>query len=148
MLLLIHHSLIKRHISNFIRGDTIMRRLLFAGILAILVLAALVTSQVFPGAKSDVAYAAAATITMDSGCLLFNGNDVLVVASSDHAVVTNVTNNNQTILKCSVKGTTPPPSGKAAILKEFGCNTPGGFTTNTRSVVSASGNSTLTCKLP
>lgn len=84
-----------------------------------------------------------ATITRDAGCFLFDGNDALVFASKDKAVVTN---SGRTVLKCQAD-VTPPPDGKAHVMTGFDCYAAGTLTTNTHSIVSASGKSTLTCRV-
>jgi len=83
----------------------------------------------------------AATVTNDSGCALFDGNGGLVLADSDHAVVTS--NGNGT-LTCRAKGVANT-SGHAVTQDGFLCNTPAGITSDTHSTVSANGNSTLVC---
>jgi len=117
------------------------------GLFAIPVIAAIMIGA---GASAQLAMAdpdgtnpQSATITRDLGCLLFDGNDALVFADADKVVVTS---SGKATLKCS-GDVTPPPDGKAHVMKGFVCSTPLGFTTNSHSTVSASGHSTLTCRV-
>ncbi len=86
-----------------------------------------------------------ATITRDFGCNLFDGNGNLVNVSESKSVVTS---SGHETLKCSAKGLPPADDGRAAVQRGFVCNTFLGTTTKTHSTVSASGNSTLTCRVP
>ena len=83
-----------------------------------------------------------ASISRDFGCNVFDGDGNLVFTTGSLSIVTS---SGHTTLKCSadVENTT----GKAQVMKGFGCNTFLGFTTNSHSTVSASGKSTLTCRV-
>jgi len=117
------------------------------GLFAIPVIAAIMIGA---GASAQLAMAdpdgtnpQTATITRDLGCLLYDGNDILVLADADKVVVTSSGN---ATLKCS-GDVEPPADGKASVQKGFLCLTPLGLTNDSHSTVSASGHSTLTCRV-
>ena len=94
---------------------------------------------------ASAAQAAPAKITRDFGCNLFNGNGSLVTVRD--ATLSVVTSSGNANLTCRATGLTPPPDGKAAVQRGFGCNTFLGFTTKSHSTVSPSGNSKLVCQV-
>jgi hypothetical protein len=87
----------------------------------------------------------AAVVIKDDGCDMLNQvGSVVVVATSDHSVLTSKGN---TTLKCSA--TTPNDSGKALKFNKdntgLQCYTALGFTDNWQQTISKSGQSTLSC---
>ncbi len=118
------------------------------GLFAIPVIA---TIMIVAGASTQLAIAdpdgsnpQSAFITRDFGCGLFDGEGNVVTADSSHAVVTSDGSGN---MKCTAKGVTPPPSVHAEVLEGFLCSTPAGVTTDTISVVTPKGKSTLSCQV-
>ena len=94
---------------------------------------------------------AQAVVISDQGCGLFDGDGNIVLASSDHSVITPSGNGNCN-LKCSVKGVANS-SGRAVNLDStivpISCGIPGcAPTANWHETISASGNATLTCLVP
>ena len=83
-----------------------------------------------------------AFIDKDFNCGMFDGDGGFLITGDSHVVV----NDNNTNFKCSAKGVANS-TGKAVVFEGFGCRTQGGFTTDSREVISASGNATLTCKV-
>ncbi|MBD2603313.1 hypothetical protein H6G81_01915 [Scytonema hofmannii FACHB-248] len=88
---------------------------------------------------------AQAQLFNDFGCGVFDGNGNSVFADGNtKSVITG--NGNNTILQCQGQ-VTPPSDGNAVIQKGFPCGTFLGLTYDSMSVVSANGNSTLTCHI-
>jgi len=86
---------------------------------------------------------AQAQLFNDFGCGVLDGNGNFVFADGNtKSVITG--NGNVTMLKCQGQ-VTPPPDGNAVVTKGFPCGTFLGLTYDSMSVVSADGNSTLTC---
>ena len=83
----------------------------------------------------------------DEGCWLLDGNGGVVLADSDHSVITSSGNG---LLSCNVQGV-PNDTGKA-VHYDFDstgmtCDTLAGVATAWREIVSASGSATLTCQV-
>jgi hypothetical protein len=86
-----------------------------------------------------------AQLIKDFGCGVFDadGNSVFADGNTKSVIVGN---GNVTILKCQGQ-VTPPSNGQASIRTGFPCRTFLGLTYDSKSVVSASGNSTITCRI-
>ncbi len=110
--------------------------------IATIMISAGISAQ-WAAADPDGSNPQSAMIIRDFGCLLFNGNDVLVFADSSKTVITDSGKRN---LKCQ-GDVLAPSDGKAHVLKGFPCNANGVLTTDTHSTVSAAGKSTLICKV-
>jgi len=83
-----------------------------------------------------------AGVTKDFSCNVFDGYGALTNTTES----INVTNNGgNTTLVCHKNGVATP--GVTVKQNGFGCGTSAGYTTNSQSVVSAKGNSTLRCQI-
>ena len=114
-----------------------MKKMIFSFI-AVLAIAVVLVSW-----KSSKVTDNSATITKDFGCGMFDGNGGFVISDASHSVVTSSGNST---LKCSAKDV-PNSTGGSVKFEGFGCNTFAGFTTDSREIVSTSGNATLTCQV-
>jgi len=116
------------------------------GLFAIPVIAAIMigaaASAQLAIADPDGSNPQSAFIFRDLGCGLFDGNGNGVTADASHAVITSDGAGN---LKCTAKGVTPPPDGKALVMEGFLCGTPAGLTSDTHSIVTPNGMSKLSC---
>lgn len=83
-----------------------------------------------------------AGVTKDAGCNLFDGFGILVSATDD---ITVTNHGGNTTLVCKAKDVATP--GVTVKMNGFRCNTLAGPATNSQSVVSADGNSTLRCQI-
>lgn len=79
----------------------------------------------------------------DFTCLLLDGDGNFVITDESHTVITSSGNGN---FRCSATDVANS-TGRAVIYTDFLCNTQAGQTTDSRLVVSASGNAVLTCKV-
>jgi hypothetical protein len=89
-------------------------------------------------AKKTVSAAAVIDITL---CGVIDGDGNFYLTTEGSAVVTS---NGNGRLTCKATGV-PNSTGTAVTYRDFGCNTPAGFTTDSHETVSASGNVTLQC---
>jgi len=113
-----------------------------AAAVAVLILGMTTTVET-ASAESDNA----ADISSDFRCSVLNTSRTGTVSddSVTHSIITN-SNNNSTILKCTIDGV-PNSTGKAVRFSGFPCYTFKGSTRNSFQVISASGVATLTCKV-
>lgn len=124
-----------------------MRKALIAAVLLVAVAAFMLASGL--GRVSIAKASNAAVVINDEGCGLLDGDGNVVLATSDHAVITS---NGNGVFVCKVHGVANS-SGKAVHYdtnnNPFGpgllCATPAGTTDNWTDTVSASGNATLSC---
>ena len=86
-----------------------------------------------------------AAVIHEFGCNLFDGDGDLVAATQVNIAVDS--EGDTTTLVCTAQGVDPSPTKRPVIQEGFGCNTLFGFTTDTRSVVTSSGVSILTCHI-
>jgi len=124
-----------------------MRKFVFTGLIAVLAFAALITTGALLDRDADLVQADspnAAFITKDFVCGLLDGDGGFVITNDgNHSVVTS---SGHTTLICKVKGVANS-TGKAVILRGFGCFTFLGFTTDSKEIISASGKATLRCRI-
>ena len=113
-----------------------MKKMIFSFIAVLAILVVLVSW------KSNKVTDNSAQINKDFTCGLIDGNGNFAFADASHSVVTSSGNST---LKCSA--TVPNSQGKAVHYENFGCGTFLGFTTDSREIVSASGQATLTCQV-
>jgi len=112
-------------------------------VIAAIMLSAGISTQMV-AADPDGSNLQSAEIRRDLGfCVLFNGDGNFVLADSKMVVITQ---SGKGILKCQAD-VAPASDGKADVKKGFVCGTALGPTTNTHSVVSAAGKSTLICRV-
>jgi len=114
-----------------------MKKMIFSFIAVLAICVALVSW------KSSKVTDNSATITKDFGCGLMDGDGGFTFSDASHSVITSSGNN---IVKCSA--TVVNSQGKAVNYNDFLCGTFLGLTTNSHETVSASGQATLTCKVP
>ncbi len=128
-----------------------MRKFLLIGAVAAVALGALFLATTLTSSDGIAeADGNGAVVINDAGCRIPDGTGTSVDADSYHEVITQSQNGN-TVLKCSVKGVANPTG--QAVRFDFDstgspCTTNAGLTENWHSIVSASGNATLTCVFP
>jgi hypothetical protein len=127
-----------------------MQKFLLIGAVAVVGLGALLLAATLTGSDSVAQANNGAVVINDQGCALLDGDGNSISTSESHAVITNSKNGN-TLLKCSVKGVANS-TGKAVHFDfdntGITCATNSGSTENWHETVSASGNATLTCRIP
>jgi len=118
------------------------------GLFALPVIAAIMigagTSMQLAAADPDGSNPNSASITRDAGCALFDGNGNLTIADGSLSIVTN---GPTTTVICQADTGVPTPDGKADVMRGFDCGTFLGLTTDTHSVVTPDGKSTLVCRV-
>jgi hypothetical protein len=88
-----------------------------------------------------------ATVINDGGCVMFDGDQNLVVVSYDSLAVGTASDNCNSMIQCKASGVTPSSTGKTVKFTDFVCSTGFGVTTRSQQIVTKSGQASLTCHI-